>query len=58
MRYLFYDIHRTVMKAVERSGYSISRNLLMLGDIQILVLFTKVIFSNTGWGVQSNGHKG
>jgi len=31
MRSLFYDIHRTVMKAVERSGYSISMILSMLG---------------------------
>ena len=31
MRSLFYDIHRTVMKNVERSGYSISRILSLLG---------------------------
>ena len=31
MRSLFYDIHRTVARTVERSGYSISRILLMLG---------------------------
>ena len=31
MRSLFYNIHRTVMKAVERSGYSVSRILSMLG---------------------------
>ena len=30
MRSLFYDIQRTVMKTVERSGYSISRILAML----------------------------
>ena len=31
MRSLFYDIHRTVMNTVERSGYSVSRILSMLG---------------------------
>jgi hypothetical protein len=31
MRSLFYDIHRTVMKEVERSGYTVSRILLILG---------------------------
>ena len=31
MRSLFYDIHRTVARTVERSEYSISRILLMLG---------------------------
>jgi transposase InsO family protein len=31
MRSLFYDIHRTVMKTIERSVYSISRILSMLG---------------------------
>ena len=31
MRSLFYDIHRTVMKTAERSGYPVSRILLMLG---------------------------
>ena len=31
MRSLFYDIHRTVMKTAERSGYPVSRILSMLG---------------------------
>ena len=31
IRSLFYDIHRTVMKAVERSGYSLKRTLEILG---------------------------
>ena len=31
MRSLFYDIHRTVMKAMERSGYSLKRTLKILG---------------------------
>ena len=31
MRSLFYDIHRTVMNTIERSGYSISRILSILG---------------------------
>jgi len=31
MRSLFYDIHRTVARTVERSGYSISRILFILG---------------------------
>ena len=31
MRYLICDIHRTVMNAAERAGYSVSRILSMLG---------------------------
>ena len=31
MRSLFYDIHRTVMKAMERSVYSLKRTLEILG---------------------------
>jgi hypothetical protein len=31
LRSLFYDIHRTVMKAMERSGYSLKRTLKILG---------------------------
>ena len=31
MRSLLYDVHRTVMKTVERSGYSVSMILSMLG---------------------------
>jgi hypothetical protein len=31
MRSLFYDIYRTVMKAVERSGFSLKRTLEILG---------------------------
>ena len=31
MRSLFYDIHRTAMKAVERSGYSLKHVLKILG---------------------------
>ena len=31
LRSLFYDIHRTVMKAMERSGYSMKRTLKILG---------------------------
>ena len=31
MRSLFYDIHRTVVNTVERSGYSVSWILSMLG---------------------------
>ena len=31
MRSLFYDIHRTVMNAVERAGYSVKKALKILG---------------------------
>ena len=31
MKSLFYDIHRTVMKAMERSGYSVKAILKILG---------------------------
>ena len=31
MRSLFYDIHRTVMNAVERSGFSLKKTLFILG---------------------------
>ena len=31
MRSMFYDIHRTVMNAVRRAGYSLIRVLIILG---------------------------
>ena len=43
MRSLYYDIHRTVMKNVERSGYSISKILLMLG-ISISWYYSQISF--------------
>jgi hypothetical protein len=44
MRSLFYDIHRTVMKTIERSGYSISRILSLLG-ISRSWFYSQILFS-------------
>ena len=44
MKSMFHDIHRTVMNAVERAGYSISRILGILG-ISRSWYYSQMVFS-------------